>query len=95
MMSCFPGFDFPLRAMLADDADYTCGEHVHIDLHLSHSLSAPPLQICEWHVSLHLARTCIAYGHCVMARGHGNAAPRYDSRHVGESDEGQRNKLLM
>lgn len=32
-------------------------------------------QICGWHVSLHLARTCTAFGRCVMARGRGNAAP--------------------
>lgn len=34
---------------------------------LSLSVCTLSSQICEWHVSLHLALTCIAYGHCIMA----------------------------
>lgn len=64
-----------------DDPDYTCGEgHVHSlwfsSLFVRQSPSLPLslfstliTQICEWHVSLHLARACIAYGHCIMASG--------------------------
>lgn len=43
---------------------------------------------------LHLARTCIAYGHCIMASGlvtqHCSA-----TRNTWGSDKDQRNKLLM
>lgn len=57
--------------MLAADPDYTCGGDVHTDFFffpLSLSVCTLSSQICEWHVSLHLALTCIAYGHCIMAR---------------------------
>lgn len=62
--------------MCPDDPDYTCTGHVRT-LKLSpsfcqslfHSPSQLSPQICEWHVSLHLACTCIAYGHCIMASG--------------------------
>lgn len=40
-------------------------------------------EICEWHVSLHLARTCIAYGDCVIARGFSGAVLRHDSNTWG------------
>lgn len=65
-----------------DDPDYTCGGHVHThwfsflcqSVSPSLPLSTHTSQICEWHVSLHLARTCIGYAHCIMASGLSNAA---------------------
>lgn len=55
------------------------------------SLSKLSSQICEWHVSLHLARTRIAYGDCIMALGPSNAALL---QHVGQATRGRETNRL-
>ena len=93
-------FAFPGHLLLPDDPDYTCcGGHVlTLDSLFSvpQSLS-PSLSIClytqifEWHVSHHLARTCIAYGRCIMALGLSNAALL---QHVGQVTRGRETNRL-
>lgn len=81
---CFmPNFNIVMFALVcfcrSQHPDYTCGGHMHT-LILFPSLSKLSSQICEWHVSLHLASTCIAYGDCIMALGLSNAAlPHYSN----------------
>lgn len=52
-------------------------------------------RFCEWHVSLHLARTCIAYGDCITARGSSGVVLRHDSNTWGGKWEeaGKRTRL--
>lgn len=53
--------------MSADDpGPRSCRDYVQTDS-VSPFLPALPSQICVWHVSLHLARTCLAFGYCIMA----------------------------
>lgn len=96
-------FAFPGHLLPPDDPDYTCcGGHVLTldSLFFCPSVSFPlslsfcllhSSQICEWHVSHHLARTCIAYGRCIMALGLSNAALL---QHVGQVTRGRETNRL-
>lgn len=94
----FVGCSLPLQ--VTSFRSYLCRARAHTDSlssvrqSLSISLSKLSSQICEWHVSLHLARTCIAYGDCIMALGLSNAALQHYSNTWGEVTRGRETNRL-